>query len=621
MSSFQQLHHRRLPAPTHPSTPPSRHPLSLSTALYVQSHFQSLGLTTHLTNFSVLLSYPLHSSLSARFSDGSVLPVALSEPTVPQNGVVAPYHAYSPSGSAYGEAVFLNYGREQDYHALGAQGVVVKGCVGIVRRGSGMSRYEVVANAAAHGVSAVLMYTEGGEKLDLNDPRVTEKFPAVPSLPVSEAAAESIIRSLEGPGVPYEWRRVSRLVVEESGGWGPARLCSILHTSLRNSNGIGPIVLTVTVLREDVRNFIKHGEQKMTTIHNVFAVIKGSEEPDRSVLLGNHRDAWTFGAVDPNSGTAALLDIARRLALLMRLGWNPRRTIILCSWDAEEFGMIGSTEWVEQNLVNLGSKAVAYLNVDCAAQGPGFFVSATPQLDDLLVEVTKQVKDPESENLYLYERWAAANKGVNKIQRLSRVDSDFAPFLQHAGVPSVDLYFGSDFPVYHTAFDSYDWMVNFGDPSFQRHVTVAGIWGLIALHLADDPILPFNYLSYATELQEYKNVLTTLLGTISLDPIAAAIQEFIAAANETEEEAKKLRVDQNVDESTVLRRRMLNDRLMLTERGFLDSEGLRGRQWFKHLECVGRMNVEEREAMIRHEMWRVARAIQRAAIALRGELR
>ncbi|KAL0344883.1 UNVERIFIED_CONTAM: putative glutamate carboxypeptidase AMP1 [Sesamum radiatum] len=311
----------------------------------------------------------------------------------------------------------------------------------------------------------------------------------------------------------------------------------------------------------------------MTTIHNVFAVIKGSEEPDRSVLLGNHRDAWTFGAVDPNSGTAALLDIARRLALLMRLGWNPRRTIILCSWDAEEFGMIGSTEWVEQNLVNLGSKAVAYLNVDCAAQGPGFFVSATPQLDDLLFEVTKQVKDPESENLYLYERWAAANKGVNKIQRLSRVDSDFAPFLQHAGIPSVDLYFGSDFPVYHTAFDSYDWMVNFGDPSFQRHVTVAGIWGLIALHLADDPILPFNY-SYATELQEYKNVLTTLLeGTISLDPIAAAIQEFIAAANETEEEAKKLRVDQNVDESTVLRRRMLNDRLMLTERGFLDSEG------------------------------------------------
>ncbi|PIN18265.1 Transferrin receptor and related proteins containing the protease-associated (PA) domain [Handroanthus impetiginosus] len=591
-----------------------------------------------MTNFSALLSYPTHSSLFARFSNGTVVPIPLSEPNVPQNGVVVPYHAYAPSGSAYGEAVFLNYGREEDYRVLSANGVEVRGCVGIVRRGSGMSRYEVVANAAAHGVSAVLMYTEGeykegvergtvmkglgdpltpgwggvdgGEKLDLNDPRVSEKFPGVPSLPVSEAAAEIILGSLEGTRVPYEWRESFK-----SGG--------------RIIRRVGP---GGTML-----NFTFKGKKEMATIHNVFAVIKGSEEPDRSVLLGNHRDAWTYGAVDPNSGTAALLDIARRFSLLMRLGWNPRRTIVLCSWDAEEFGMIGSTEWVEQNLMNLGSKAVAYFNVDCAAQGPGFFVSATPQLDDLLVEVTKQVRDPDSENGSLHERWTAANKGVN-IQRLSRVDSDFAPFLQHAGVPSVDLYFGIDFPVYHTAFDSYDWMINFGDPSFQRHVTVAGIWGIVALHLADDPILPFNYLSYATELQEYKNVLNTLLdGTISLQPIAAAIQEFTTAANETEEEIKKLGMDQNLGESTVLRRRMMNDRLILTERGFLDPDGLPGRQWFKHLIYGPRGDTEskidffpgiadaicrkdeEREARIRHEIWRVARAIRRAASALSGE--
>ncbi|KAL7133681.1 hypothetical protein ABFS83_12G158100 [Erythranthe nasuta] len=613
-------------------------PLSLSTALYVQSHFQSLGLTTHMTNFSALLSYPTRSSLSARFINGTVHPVPLSEPDVPQNGVVLPYHAYSPSGTAYGEAVFLNYGRDQDYRALG---VDVKGCVGLVRRGSGMSRYEVVRNAAAHGVSAVLMYTEGeckegvergtvmnglgdpltpgwagiegGEELDLNDLQVAEKFPGLPSLPISETAAETIIESLEGEKIPHQWM--------ESFKSGNRRITRV---------GPGPTML----------NFTYEGEKKMATIHNVFSVITGSEEPDRAVLLGNHRDAWTYGAVDPNSGTAALLDIARRFSLLMRLGWSPRRTIILCSWDAEEFGMIGSTEWVEQNLVNLGSKAVAYINVDCAAQGPGFFVSATPQLDDLIVEVTKQVKDPDAENLYLHERWAAANKGVNPIQRLSRVDSDFAPFLQHAGVPSIDFYFGIDFPVYHTAFDSYDWMVNTGDPLFKRHVTAAGIWGLVALHLADDPILPFNYISYATELQEYRNVLNELLGgTISLDPIADAIQEFITAANVTEEEIKKLRVDQSSDESTILRRRMLNDRLMLTERGFLDSEGLPGRQWFKHLIYGPRGDSEskieffpgvgdamserggekERKAMITHETWRVARSIQRAATALRGE--
>ncbi|WKA01483.1 hypothetical protein VitviT2T_019764 [Vitis vinifera] len=250
-------------------------------------------------------------------------------------------------------------------------------------------------------------------------------------------------------------------------------------------------------------------EKKIATIHNVFAVIRGSEEPDRYVLLGNHRDAWTYGAVDPNSGTAGLLDIACRYALMMRQGWQPRRTIVLCSWDAEEFGMIGSTEWVEQNLLNLGSEVVAYLNVDCAVQGPGFFAAATPQLDNLLIEVAKKVQDPDSESMTIYDNWMITNKVIN-IQRLSGVDSDFSPLLQHAGVPSVDLYYGRDFPVYHTAFDSYNWMTNHGDPLFQRHVAVAGVWGLLALHLADDPILPFNYVSYIEQLWNYTNLLRNL---------------------------------------------------------------------------------------------------------------
>ncbi|KAL2458434.1 putative glutamate carboxypeptidase 2 [Forsythia ovata] len=627
-------------------------PAAIHTALYVKAQFEAHGLETRFANYSTLLSYPKHSSLSAQFSNGTTIYLPLSEPNVPQNGVVMPYHAYSPSGTAYGKAVFLNYGREQDYRALSANGVEFKGYVGIVRRGCGLSRYEVVENAAAHGVAAVLMYTEGGtpsnnnnndinnsfrwgvergtvmkgfgdplspgwagidtsEKLDPSDPQVSRRFPTIPSLPVAEAVADSILSSLEGPVVPYEWR--------ES-----------LNGRLRRV-GPGPTML----------NFEYEGEQKMATIHNVFAVVRGSEEPDRIVLLGNHRDAWTYGAVDPNSGTAALLDIARRYARLLRLGWNPRRTIVLCSWDAEEFGMIGSTEWVEQNLVNLGSKSVAYLNVDCAVQGPGFFASTTPQLDNLLVEVTKKVKDPDLDNVILYEQWRSANKGINKIQRLSGVDSDFAPFLQHAGIPSIDLYYGSDFPVYHTAFDSYNWMTNFGDPSFQRHIAVTSVWGLLSLHLADDPVLPFNYLSYATELLEYKNVLNNLLeGRISLHPIDAAIQEFTAAANRTEEEAKKLRENENLDESSVLRKRMLNDRLMLAERGFLDSDGLQGSQWCKHLiygphsdtgskleffpgiiDAFSRtmtLDKEERQAAIRHEIWRVARAIQRAACALKG---
>ncbi|GAA0168860.1 metalloprotease [Lithospermum erythrorhizon] len=610
-------------------------PQAFQTALYVKNHFQTLQLSTHMTNYTTLLSYPIHSSLSGVYRNGTF---ALFNEYI-KNDVVLPYHAYSPSGRVYSKAVFLNYGRKEDYKKLSVLGVEVKGCIGLVRRGGGMSRNAVVEMAADNGVAAVLMYTEGnigvergtvmkgvgdplspgwgavegGEKLELDDEQVLERFTKVPSMPVSVEVAQTILRSLGGCVVPFEWRE-----------------------SLR-SFGVGFVGPGPTVL-----NFTYEGEMKVATIHNVFAVIPGSEEPDRYVLLGNHRDAWTYGAVDPNSGTAALLDIARRYALLKRSGWNPRRTIVLCSWDAEEFGMIGSSEWVEQNLVNLDSKAVAYLNVDCAAQGPGFFVGATPQLDDLVRQITKKVKDPDSESTRAYENWKSAKKD-GKIQRLSGVDSDFAPFLQHAGVPSVDMYYGGEFPVYHTAFDSYDWMIRVGDPLFHRHVAVTGVWGLLALRLADDPILPFNYSTYAEELQVYASTMSNLLGNeISLRSIFVAIEDLICAAKQMQEEIKELERHETSDGVSLLKRRMLNDRLMLTERGFLDPMGLQGRKWFKHLIYGPHNNIEtrldffpglvdaisraakldsrERKAVIEHEVWRIARAIQRASSALRGGL-
>ncbi|XP_052176103.1 probable glutamate carboxypeptidase AMP1 [Diospyros lotus] len=618
----------------------TRHPhvagteAAVQTAMYVENHFRDLGMDTFVKHYNALLSYPAHASLSAHFSNGTVKAAALAEQGSAGNDVIPPYHAYSPSGSAYGKAVFVNYGMEEDYGALAAQGVSVAGCVVVARRGVA-PRNAVVEKAAENGAAAVLMYSEtegfgdgvergtvmaglgdplspgwagvdGGEILGLNDKEVVRRFPKIPSMPVSADTAEAILSTLEGPRAPSEWK---------------ARALRV---------GPGPTML----------NFSYQGVKKLATLRNVFAMIRGSEEPDRFVLLGNHRDAWTYGAVDPNSGTAALLDIARRYALLMRSGWNPRRSIVLCSWDAEEFGMIGSTEWVEQNLLNLGSKAVAYLNVDCAVQGPGFFAGATPQLDDLLVEVTKKVKDPDSDDMTLYKKWTTTSNGIN-IQRLSGVDSDFAPFLQHAGVPSIDLYYGRDFPVYHTAFDDFSWMIKYGDPLFQRHVAVTGVWGLLALRLADDAVLPFNYLSYAAELQEYANILSTLLGgNVFLRPILAAIQELRDAAKKAEDEAMKMRVLETAG-NLMLKQRALNDRLMFAERGFLDAEGLQGRQWFKHLvygpprhhesklvffpglvDAVSqfrRTNKNEGQAAMQHEIWRVARAIQRAAYTLRGE--
>lgn len=279
--------------------------------------------------------------------------------------------------------------------------------------------------------------------------------------------------------------------------------------------------------------------------------------------------------------------------------------------------------------------------MDCAVQGPGFFAGATPQLDNLLLEVIKKVEDPDLKGATMYQEWAASSE--NAIERLGRVDSDFAAFVHHAGIPSVDMYYGRDFPTYHTAFDSYDWMTNYGDPLFKRHVAVAGVWGLLALHLADDLILPFNYLSYAKQLKGYKDVLSNFLGgLVSLSPLTTSIQEFAWSAKEAEIEAQKLRDLETTSELIMLKKRALNDRLMLAERGFLDADGLDGRRWFKHLiygppsdpeskldvfpgiadamSRTAKMSSSKKKAIIQHEIWRVARSIQRAASALRGEL-
>ncbi|XVF76015.1 hypothetical protein PTKIN_Ptkin13bG0233700 [Pterospermum kingtungense] len=623
---------------------------SLETIHYVKTHFENLGLDTHTVPFTTLLSYPVHASVSMRFNNGTMLNLPLNETGIDSyasSGLIQPYHAYSPSGTAQGKVVFVNHGREDDYRALGLMGVNVSGCIVIVRKGGSLSRGAAVEIAEQKGALGVLMYTEGdvsrgslgfgvergtvmkgvgdplspgwagvedGERLGLEDNKVSERFPGIPSLPLSFESAQLILESLGGPLEPQQWRDSGR-----------SKLYRV---------GPGPFMV----------NFTYRGEKKLKTIHNVFAVIRGLEEPDRYVLLGNHRDAWTYGAVDPNSGTAALLDIARRYTLLKQKGWNPRRTIIFCSWDAEEFGMIGSTEWVEQNLVNIGAKAVAYLNVDCAVQGPGFFSGATPQLDNLIFEVTKKVKDPDSEGATIYDKWTTMN-GINNIGRLSGVDSDFAPFLQHAGVPSVDIYYGRDFPVYHTAFDSFSWMVNYADPFFWRHVAVAGVWGLLGLHLADDPVLPLNYLSYAQQLQEHKDALSSFLdANISLTPLATSIQELASAAKLANDEAKTVMAREFTDDLPALKLRALNDRLMLAERGFLDADGIKGREWFKHLIYGPGSNHESKvgffpgisdaiaesmkmsrkdgqgQAAIQHEIWRVGRAIQRAAAALKGEL-
>jgi len=640
-------------------------PENFATADYVFSTFQRSGLDTHFTDYQVLLSYPLSRSLSLSLPGQQITQFSLEEKAIDSNPnthntskVVPTFHAYSPSANVSGQVVYANYGRQQDFAKLREMGIDVGGAIVIAKYGKTF-RGDIVEHAANEGAVGVVIYSDpqdfGGNRTQgyypysqwlppsgvqrgtlyrklgdpltpgwpsipgsekISDDDLKASLPRIPSIPISAEDATTIMKSVHGPAAPAEWLGALDLPVYRLGR--------------------GPAVL----------NLHYKGNMSVVPIRNVFGTIRGSEEPDRYVLLGNHRDAWTFGAGDPNSGTAILLEIANNFGKLLTQGWQPRRSIIFCNWDAEEYSLIGSTEWVEQNSDLLFSEAVAYINVDTAVMGPGFFASSTPQLDDFLYEITKKVEDPDSPGKTIYQTsFDPNNISSPRMGRLGGKGSDYASFLQHVGVPAIDIHFGNVFPVYHSLYDDYIWMAKFGDPLFQRHVALGGIWGLIALNLADSKILLFNYVTYADTLQLYVETLEAQLRVagaplnVTADPLHKSIVELRKAAlqvRKEEENANELR--------KTLKVRNLNDRLIMGERAFTDADGLPERAWYKHLIygpsgdneygtlsfpgvsdlIASAMDDEMKQKRnnvwsgVQHEIWKVSRAVSRVALVLRG---
>jgi N-acetylated-alpha-linked acidic dipeptidase len=333
-------------------------------------------------------------------------------------------------------------------------------------------------------------------------------------------------------------------------------------------------------------------DYKLRTIWDVVARIDGNEEKGRWVILGNHRDAWVFGAVDPNSGTSAMLEVGRGFGQLLKAGWKPRRTIILCSWDAEEYGLVGSTEWAEEMATELKEKAIAYLNLDAAVSGAHFGASSVPSLWKLMRAVTRDVKDPKT-GKSVYQQWQdraredrseeeKVTSGEARIAALGS-GSDYTPFLQHLGIASTDMGFGGDYGVYHSAYDSFYWMDHFGDPGFRYHVAAAQVWGTLAMRLADADGLSFDYTDYASQVREFFSEalklarLRNLAGSLDDKSMTAAIDDFARAA----ERIEKNRQDaiRSSDRAKLAR---INDALVQAERQFIDERGLRGRAWYKH---------------------------------------
>ena len=598
-----EAHHRELTRTPHTAGTDG----ALRVVEYVAARFREYGLTTEVVPYDVLLAWPRavevellapHTARLATREDPLPEDPATGDPTAS-----GPWHAYAKSGEVAGEVVYANYGRAEDYDELARLGVDVRGRIILARHFKGY-RGGKSLEAERRGVAALLTYSDpaedgyvqgdvyprgpwgpdthvqrGGNVYDFIVPgdaltpgwasvpgarRIAESestiLPRIPSAPLSFRDARVILEALGGPVRPTrDWQ-----------GGGPFAY----HV------GPGPARLRVKV---DV-------PRETRTIRNVIGRIRGADPDPRVaeqvVLLSNHHDAWAFGGVDPSSGTATTLELARVLGQLAREGTRPRRTLVFGVWDAEEFTLTGSTEWGEQHRDLLSRTAVACLNVDAATSGDRLSVSAVPSLRPFLYEAARSVADPRGRGT-VYDVWrAGAGENVRGYGVLAGArtedppvailgsGSDYTVFFNHVGVPSVDMVFDGPYGVYHSIYDTHEWMRRHGDPGFVYHAAMARLWGLMALRLANADVLPFDYGVYGRDLLAYLDDVEAVARqrgmTVDASAVRVAAGELAALAMPAVEGTRERQV-------------AINAGLMAAERALLTPDGIPGRPWFRHL--------------------------------------
>ncbi len=602
-----------------------------ATAIYVRDQIRSYGISAELKEYDVLLPYPKQPSIveivGKRRERLTVKEAVVPEdPTSSSAKIIPLFNGYSPSGDVTAPLVYVNYGLPPDYEALKKLGVDVKGKIVLARYGNSFRGVKAKV-AEENGAIGLIIYS------DPSDDGYTQGdvYPKGPWRPESSAQRGSVQYLFQYPGDPLTPGKpsipgVERLKIEDATdltripvqpiSYGDARrLLEPMRGPLRPRGFQGGLPFAYHVGgTDDLRVHLKtEMDYQIRKIWNVVARIEGNEERDRWVIMGNHRDAWTFGAVDPNSGTTAMLEAARGFGQLLKNGWKPRRTIVLCSWDGEEYGLIGSTEWAEEYADELRAKAVAYLNMDAAVSGSNFGASSVPSMWKLIRGATRDVRDPKT-GKSIYQQWqdrsreslpepemtdAQTGSDVNIAEaRIGALGSgsDYTPFLQHLGVPSLDIGFGGDYGVYHSAYDSFYWMSNFGDPTFAYHVAAAQLWGTVTMRLADAEGLPFDYVDYGDQINEFftESVKTARRRNLSAafdeKGMSDALEDFSREAAEIEKVRQEmvLEVERTRREANDRHRRAetglkrINDALLATERALTDVRGLRGRSWYRH---------------------------------------
>ncbi|MFN8006500.1 MAG: transferrin receptor-like dimerization domain-containing protein [Terriglobia bacterium] len=659
-------------------------------AEFVASQFQSWGYETEIEKFEVLFPVPQQRLLE--LIEPEHLVAKLDEPSLEQDQTsrlteerLPPFNAYSIDGDVKGQLVYVNYGLPKDYEYLASRGIDVQGKIVITRYG-GAWRGIKPKVAAEQGAIGCIIYSDPrddgyfqgddypkgpwrnewgaqrGSVLDMplypGDPLTpgiaatasatriplaeAKTITKIPVLPISYGDALPLLRALQGRVAPEDWR--GALPITYHVGPGPA----VVHLKLKFQWNSVPTL-------------------------NVIARLHGSDRPDEWVIRGNHHDAWVFGAMDPISGLVAMMEEARAVAGLTKSGWRPKRTILYCAWDGEEEGLLGSTEWVEAHAAELTRKAILYVNSD--SNGAGFLtMGGSPSLEKFVNQAAASVADP-LKKVSVLERAKAYSivKGDAEMRQQARQKenlplyplgsgSDYTPFLQHLGIPSVNLLFmgenvgGS----YHSAYDSFDHYTRFIDPQFDYGITLAKTAGRVVLRAANADVLPYEFSVLTERVETYLKELVKLTDSIrdaneekkrlikdrsmeiylgpeetyrppktlvevpylNFSPLQNALGKLRQSAEGYQSALKNLEISPLG--MTIERCHRLNQILLETERAFLRPEGLPGHPWYRHqLYAPGKYTGYDvktvpgvREAVEQHDWEEANREVENVAKSL-----
>ena len=576
-------------------------PAQARTRDYVIGQMKSWGLETEVRSYKIWMPHPVTTRVWRIAPDPVELnlqegPVAEDTTSVsfPQ---VLPFNGYGAAGDVRGEVVYVNYGLIEDYAQLDSMGVSVKGKIAIARYGRsfrGIKAREAEKNGAvglliysdpaddgyvrgdvypagpmrpAHGIQRGSVMNADGDPSTPGYPShenarripvAQMEVPRIPVLPISYGNAAELLRGLAGKSIPQPWQ----------GGLG-----------FRYHVGPGPVQARMEVNTDASTNPYKE-------IWDTFGVIRGTDYPDEIVMIGGHRDAWGPGAADNVSGTVSVLEAAHAIADQVKAGRRPKRTLVFATWDAEEWGLIGSTEYVEDDSLRLRKNAVGYLNQDDIAQGPNFSGGGSPSLRSMLRDIVKKVPDPSKQGS-VYDVWRKrANLAADSLEPPMGDPgggSDFAGFYNHLGIPIADWGFGGPQGVYHSAYDSYHWMSKFGDPGFEFHATAARIGAAMMLRFANADILPYDYVEFARTMQRFARQVETSIADKKWSVSAAALTSAIARMEDAAvafNTARDHALTAQPSQSTL---RAVNAKLLQVERELTRPEGLTTRPWFRSL--------------------------------------